>query len=240
MKSMGRHARGVARSRVPLATGVLGILIVAVIAGGSWLGSKAQPASAASSLTTGPAVVLSSLACTDGGGGTLVDVRGPMGGSAARATLDGCGYQVGQELMVQYPVDDPTQVALAGTTTADAGLEQSPLGIIVAGLLALAGAAAVWFARRRTPGGDGVVLTPPAAVGDGSDHLVGGRHARLDAVDTDPAADSAPSRAASSVATEHVGSGPVQLPTVDLVFPFASSLAASLRDELFTHRSLPT
>jgi hypothetical protein len=24
------------------------------------------------------------------------------------------------------------------------------------------------------------------------------------------------------------------------VFPFASSLAASLRDELFTHRSLPT
>ena len=43
-------------------------------------------------------------------------------------------------------------------------------------------------------------------------------------------------------AAQHAAAEPVgqSAPAVDLIFPFTSSLAASLRDELFTHRSLPT
>jgi hypothetical protein len=244
MSVMGRHARGVTRSRVPIATAVLGVLIVVVIAGGSWLSSRSQSAPAAASLTTGSAVVLSSLACTDGAGGTVVEVLSPSGGPAARATLDGCGYQAGQQLVVQYPLQDPTQVSLAGTTTADPVLDQSPFGILLAGLLVVGAAVAVGVARRRSQGVPtaavpaAAVLTAAVAgvVSGGPTRPPGGRHARADSTDTEP--DGEPPAGGTPP-------GPFppmvdQSPTVDLVFPFASSLAASLRDELFTHRSLPT
>lgn len=233
---MGRHARGVTRSRAPIATVVLGLLIVLVIAGGSWLSSRFESAPVAASLTTGSAVVLSSLACTDGAGGTVVEV---LGGSAARATLDGCGYQVGQQLVVQYSLQDPTQVSLAGTTTADPALDQSPFGILLAGLLVVGAAVAVGVVRRRSP--RGVTAAVPSALAAGAalggpTPPPGGRHARAEGTDTDPD-DEHP---VGSTPPSTVAPTAVQSPAVDLVFPFASTLAASLRDELFTHRSVPT
>ena len=118
---MGRHARGAARSRVPVATIVARSLIVVVIAVGSWLGSRAQPTPIAAGSVDGSAVVVSSLACTDGAGGTVVDVLEPGRRSAAPSgpSLDACGYQEGQLLAVQYPAGDPTQAGAGRTDAVD-------------------------------------------------------------------------------------------------------------------------
>ena len=272
---MGRHARGVTRSRLPVATAVVGTMIVAVIAVGSWMGSQAQPVPVAGGFSTGSAAVVSSLACTDGADGTVVDVLDPVGrpaGTTVRGTLDGCGYQVGQQLAVQYSIQDPTQVSLAGTSSAtDSGLEQSPIGIAIAGLLAIGVAIAIWIDSRRFRRPSGVVdqrsggssSSPSVAplVGEsGGEQSVGtvektptvpgpaaGRHASNDEPDIGDTADGetavddtafVDTPAVSTRTPEHPAGRP--LPNADLVFPFASTLAASLRDELFTHRGVPT
>ena len=151
---MGRHARGAARLRVSVSAVVLGTLIVTVVAVGSLLSSQAQPTPIAAQGVEGTAVVVSSLACPDGGGGTLVDVLSPAGlpvGATVRASLDGCGYQEGEQLVVQYAASDPTRVTLlsepaGGTATGDRLL---PVGLMLAALLVVAAAAAVWVDARR-------------------------------------------------------------------------------------------
>ena len=335
---MGRHARGASRSRVPVAT-IVGSLLVLVIAVGSWLGSRAQPAPNAGALDAS-AVVVSSLACTDGAHGTVVDVLGPTGwpaGSVVRATLDGCGYQEGQRLAVQFLPGDPTQVTLAGTDDAGDGVTGGrllPFGLAVVALLAVGALLAVWLDSRRArrhlggardvaahglvdpeegaaptdlfetfppdepltwaqpagatlpgqamptvaapaepaatlvPAGTtvgttvGTTLVQPAAAAlaprgrharpepePAADQLADtGRHGPLSVLEvlhaSSPARPS-PFESLARFAFDDRDADPdprstLELSSVDLVFPYSSSLAASLHDELFTHRSSAT
>lgn len=248
--NMGRHARGAAHLRVSVSTVVLGTLIVTVVAVGSLWSSHAQPTPIAAQVVDGTAVVVSSLACQNGAGGTQVDVLSPAGrplGSTVRATLDACGYQEGEQLAVQFPVGDPTQVSLLGGPVDETvtGGRLLPYGLGLAALLALGAAAAVWVDGRRgrrtrasTPLSDNVdpdsfgagvpdgTMLPLAA--DSADLVESvprpvGRHAHPDdlapAVDREPPADR-------------------ELSSVDLSFPFTASLADCLHDELFTHRTV--
>jgi hypothetical protein len=130
---------------------LLGTVIVA--GSGTWLLSRAQPTSDATTVTA-TAVVVTSLACTDGLDGTLVDVTipsGPQAGTPVRASLDACGYQEGQQIAVQFAEDDPTAVTLAGVGDTDlvAGGNLLPLGLGVAGLLGLGAVLAVLIDSRR-------------------------------------------------------------------------------------------
>ncbi len=155
---MGRHARGAAHLRVSVSTVVLGTLIVTVVAVGSLLSSHAQPtpmaADGAAESGDGTAVVVSSLACQDGAGGTQVDVLSPAGlpvGTTVRATLDACGYQEGEQLFVRFAANDPTKVALLGNAVDEttAGGRLLPYGLVSAALLAAGAAAAVFLDARR-------------------------------------------------------------------------------------------
>ena len=320
---------------MPVATIVLGSLIVLVIAVGSWLGSRAQPAPNAGALDAS-AVVVSSLACTDGAHGTVVDVLGPTGwpaGSVVRATLDGCGYQEGQRLAVQFLPGDPTQVTLAGTDDAGDGVTGGrllPFGLAVVALLAVGALLAVWLDSRRArrhlggapdvaahglvdpeegaappdlletfppdepltwaqpagaaPSGQavtavaapaepastvvptgttvGTTLVQPAAAAlaprgrhaqpepePAADQLADtGRHGPLSVLEVlhaSGAARPSPFESLARFAFDDRDADPdprstLDLSSVDLVFPSSSSLAASLHDELFTHRSSAT
>src|SRR4051794_41078319 len=155
---MGRHARAAARSRIPVAAGAVGGAIAALVGLGLWLGSGQQSVPVAAPES---AVVVSSLACTDGPGGTVVDVLEPASaqrGGPARADLDACGYQEGQQLEVQFVPDDHSQVVLAGNESAIDLLpgDRLPVGLAAAGLLALGAALAVVRdskgARTGSPG----------------------------------------------------------------------------------------
>ena len=236
---MGRHARGAARSRISTSTVLLGLLIVVVIAVGSWFGTRAQPTPIVTEQTTGSAVVVSSLACTEGAGGTLVDVL-VTSGLPVRTSLDTCGHQEGELLAVSYTAGDPATPSPIGS---------KPVGLGVAALLGVCGVFAVWVDGRRqrrravsdVPAAHGAAEYEPmtevfdvavAPVPDNSVQLMHdepvqptGRHAL-----PDPVQDSAPV----------VVRDDRRLSSVDLAFPFTSSLAASLHDELFTHRSVTT
>ena len=306
---MGRHAKGATRSRASVATVVVGISIIVVIAVGSWLSSRAQPAPT-SSAVNGSAVVVSSPACPQGPGGTVVDVLLPAGG-LVRTSLDACGYQEGQQVAVQYLAGDPTRVSPAGTDAATGPFTDGrllPYGLGIVALLAIGAALAVWIDSRRSRRAAGAMGQTPAhhhkadpedtapadpadkqtpAIGAADEAVVEprpGRHARQDVdLDDDGGAAigaEAPAPATATTHTEQLPSGepdlgadgrhgPLtaiqvlpptgwprrtepwsdlaggpsraagqQLSSVDLVFPVTSSLAASLHDELFTHRSV--
>jgi hypothetical protein len=321
-------------------------LVIALLAVGSWLGSRTESAADAADrgTVTGAAVVVSSLACVAGAGQTLVDVLPPagsgQGATPVRARLNGCGFQEGQQLSVQYRESAPATVTLADTGgTASGAL--LPLGLTVAGLLAVGAALAVYVdgrsnrRRRHAAGPDGRLLadgeeesgdpgSPSAAAepsemprlwdddadpraaearsaefpstGDLSEGELstagtdGGRDRRPARGNTDPAvtgwdffsADAFPPDPRSTQYPDHNGHGPftaaqarttspvdtaddLLLPdvaagsgvksdpaivfpwvadgggrreifSVDLVFPSSAELAASLHDELFTHR----
>ncbi len=337
---MGRHARGAARSRVPVVTVVLGVLVVGVIAIGSWFGLRADSMTRSDSVDA-TAVVISSLACPGGSGRTeagpagpgigrsgqtLVDVLPPVdfaSGSLVRATLDGCGFQEGQRLAVQYRTGAPTAVTLAdGAPASEEGGAMLPVGLAVAGLLAVLAALAVYLDGRGRPlrhrhaaGSESDEHLPeevglageatggpqrthsadredawcghlPAVASDGrpmvtaGPGLAGQWGVDAPAVTTSPwnilGADplslqypdrnghgpftAAQARAASAagggalpgergrgaeVTGESVGLSDAsketaarpEMSSLDLIFPFSSTLAASLHDELFTHRS---
>ena len=328
---MGRHARGAARSRVPVAAAVLGVLVLGIIVVGSWLGSRLDPVAADDSVNAS-AVVVSSVPCAVAPGPTLVDVVTPddsaAAGNPARATLEACGYQEGQQVPVQYRASDPGDITLRNADAAPSATGGLlPLGLAVAGLLAVGASLAVYAdnrarpARRRHAAGADVELSaaetpavdlpPPGAVSAPSDRtdptgghrptgsepapdggvrvsLVPaepGRHAVASAGGAAPTASpwnslsadalqmqypdvtghgpftAAQARATSAgdadaaiSAGDRAGSGPEQMPfpgaaqetggvrremsSVDLIFPYSSTLAASLHDELFTHRSV--
>ncbi len=242
---MGRHARGAARSRVPVAVVVWTVVVLIVLGAGALLGDRGRVADSQDPVAAS-AVVVSSLACTDGTGRTLVDVldpASPTSGGVVRATLDACGYQEGQQLSVQFASTDPARVVLAGTApSAGAGL--LPLGVAIAALLALGAGLAVWIDSRRRPNRHRAVGT--------ARHLVD--HEIVDAAG-DFAADPAPERVVELVSACPSGAGDRpddetgdrvavlavagrRRSAVELNFPFSSTLAASLHDELFTHRSV--
>jgi hypothetical protein len=122
-------------------------LIVMVIAIGSWVGLRTQT-SAATGVVDASAVVVTSEPCA-AGGGTVVDVLA-MGaaevGGTTRATLDACGYREGQILAVEHVAGDPAQVTLAKPAAGSSNL--LPIGLLVAALLAIGAAAAVWNDTR--------------------------------------------------------------------------------------------
>jgi hypothetical protein len=180
----------------------------------------------------------------------VLNPAGPLAGDAIRATLEACGYQEGQQLAVQYADGDPTQLSLAGTDALDdAGTSDRllPIGLLIAALLAVAAGVAVWLDSRRgnrrpahsgTQGGDvqapteseqfpaagSPALQPPQVDDDWPDL------ASLGLGDT-----AWPAELPVDDAASRTGQYPA---AVDLVFPFTSSLADSLHDELFTHRSV--
>jgi hypothetical protein len=227
---MGRHARGAFRSRVLARSVVLVIGAGAVVAVGLGLGSGAQSVGA-----TASAVVVSSLACHDGAAGTVVDVLAPTptsGGGPVRADLDACGYREGQQLQVQFVPDDPTQVVLAGNESATDFLtgDGLPFGLGIAAVLAVGAALAIWVDARRANGWSSaaqsaLVRLPRSGRPTGEDGLVprSGRHALPELPEI--------------VGIDRVDSPDPSVSTVDLTFPYSSSLAACLHDELFTHRS---
>src|SRR6478609_3219067 len=140
---MGRHARGASRTGISKAAMAFGA--IAVVGVGLWLGSGQQPVPIPAAPES--AVVVSSLACSDGAGGTVVDVLEPAAGSGSlRADLDACGYQEGQQLLVQLVPDDRTQVVLAGNESATDFLngDRLPVALAIAGLLALGAVVAIW------------------------------------------------------------------------------------------------
>jgi len=281
---MGRHARGAFRSGFLARSVAVLVGTGAVVAVGLGLGSGVQPAS-----TTAPAMVVSSLACTDGAGGTVVDVVAPTatsGGGQVRADLDACGYREGQQLQVQFVPGDPTQVVLAGNESATDFLtgDGLPFALWIAVLLALGAALAIWLDARRVNGWSSVVGLRRAAghawrrrpAGLDATPRRAGSHEVVDAdesIDADRVVDADYRLAAAQPALvwglrsgAPTGDGPVVLPvprtgrhalpelpemvamdrvddpdpslsSVDLTFPYSSSLAACLHDELFTHRS---
>lgn len=195
-------------------------------------------------------MVVSSLACTEGAGGTLVDVLVPSG-LPVRTSLDTCGHQEGELLAVSYPAGDPAAAWMADQdSTDDTPIGLLPIGLVVAALLGVCGVFAVWFDGRRqrrravsdVPAAHGAAesesMTEVFDVGmapmpDDTAELMrdepvqpSGRHAL-----PEPVEDSAP---------VVVVRDDRRLSSVDLAFPFTSSLAASLHDELFTHRSVTT
>jgi hypothetical protein len=221
---------------VPVAVVVWTFVVLLVLGAGAWLGDRG-PMADSQYPAVASAVVVSSLACTDGTGTTLVDVlnsASPLSAGPVRATLDACGYQEGQQLSVQFATSDPAVVVLAGAPTEGAAL--LPLGVAIAALLALGAGLAVWIDSRRRP----------------SRHRAGatGRHL-VDHETQDPTADPAPERGsdlpigvgdhpggdAGDRGTALTVAGRRQ-PAVELSFPFSSTLAASLHDELFTHRTV--
>jgi len=256
IRGMGRHARGAARSGITTSTIVLGTLIVAVVAVGSWMGSRAQPTPIAATEVNGSALVVSSLACNDGTGGTLVDVQTATGGPI-RASIDACGHQEGELLAVRYPVSDPAEAWIAnqdprGDAATDGPL--LPIGLGIAALLGLLAVLAVWLDGRRS--GRSRAPRPPAAHEE-HDENTPEPYDPLVVPRTDLQSQAprpvAPAMEPQQRAGRHSLPEPVEivvpadtytedrrLSSVDLVFPFTSSLAASLHDELFTHRGVTT
>jgi hypothetical protein len=198
----------------------------------------------------------------------VLNPAGPLAADAVRASLDACGYQVGQQLGVQYPSGEPTQLSLAGTDAADdrgTGDQLLPIGLLIAALLAVAAGVAVWLDSRRgnrRPAHRGIrrnslrddeVRAGDTSVGDGPGGAqASARPERLPAAGPPALTQAQIDDLWPDLAGLGVGDtdGPVELPAteaprtgqnaaaVDLVFPYTSSLADSLHDELFTHRSV--
>ena len=88
---MGRHARGATHPRVPVAVVVWTVVVLLVLGAGAWLGDRG-PVSGSQDPVAASAVVVSSLACTNGTGTTLVDVLirpPPVRPAPFGPTLDG-------------------------------------------------------------------------------------------------------------------------------------------------------
>lgn len=213
---MGRHARGVGRSRLTTTAGIA-VPVALIVAAGSWW---AVDSSHDGSTVTGSAVVVSSLACLNGDEGTVVDLLDPVGqppGTTRRATMDSCGHREGEVLAVDYSTDDPGRVVpAAADSDGDTGRQLMPLGLVLAAMLGLAALVAVVRDARRHH-----TRTDPVADGPAPR----GRHARPDEEEPTPMADD-PEPVVVARPSE-----------IDLLFPDHDRLAVSLHDELFTHRS---
>jgi hypothetical protein len=208
----------------------------AVVGAGSWLGAR-SPAPVGESES---AVVLSSLACTDGSGGTLVEVMRPAeaaAGGPVRASLDACGYREGQQLQVRFVPDDATSVVLAGNESATDHRtgDRLPAAVGIAALLASAAVLAIALRRRqrRTHAGPRRIAAHELIEVDefnGADEFGG-------ATADGPPDTGLPALVGAVPSTEdRVDDAERSLSPVDLTFPFSSNLAACLQDELFTHR----
>ncbi len=216
---MGRHARGVVRSRVTFRAVGVAVPVALIVAAGS-LWAVAQSTDTEGTIA-GSAVVVSSLACHNGDEGTVVDVLDPVGQpprTTHRAIMDSCGHQAGDVLAVDYSGADPGRVVPAAAVDGDDATGRLlPLGLVLAALLGLAAVIAVVRDARRSrhasTGTDG-----PAP------WTAHGRHALPDDGEPPAAQDSPPLSARL----------PVDL---DQLFPAHDNLAISLHDELFTHRS---
>lgn len=242
---MGRHAKGAPRLRVSVSTVVLGTLIVTVVAAGSLLSSRVESTPIGAQAVDGAAIVVLSPVCDGISGRTLVDVVDPIGlpvGTTVRTSIDGCGLTEGDQVAVQFPVGDPAQASLAGSgagndTTSGTGL--LPYGIAIALLLAVAAAVVVWIDGRRRAGRP--VRNPMHEVVDSDDSLIAGPWSTAVApqqVSVGSGRHARPEDDPIGVGGHHREDLDRGLTSVDLVFPSSASLAASLHDELFTHRTV--
>ena len=148
---MGKHGGVVGRKRVSIRAVALGVLLLAGIATGSWWWSlRMQPDPIDQNPVAAAGFVVSSPSCTDGGGGTVVDVM-PVSGGQVRAVIDACGYSDGQQVAVEYLAGDPSQARLAGTSSASGTDEVRQWWPIALGVLVVlaAGIAVVLVVDRR-------------------------------------------------------------------------------------------
>ena len=218
---MGRHARGAVRSRVTLKAVGIALTVLLIVAAGSWWAVRGTGSDDLQ--VRGSAVVVSSLACQNGDEGTVVDLINPVGqpaGTTRRATLDACGHSPGEVLAVDYSTGDPSRV-LPAAAVADGGSTGGllPLGLLLASLLGVAALVAVIRdGRRGRRAADDAPEPDPQTTG---------RHGRHALPDED-----------EPPMTDEPVLAPVRRPSdLDLLFPSRDSLAVSLHDELFTHRS---
>lgn len=150
---MGRHADTTGRRsfRVPFALIAIVLVVLCAVALGIWwwkLKSASDPIGADPVDAYG--VVVSSPSCAVGGV-TTVTVSGID--PPVTATLNACGYRVGEQLAIQYRAGQPEVARLAGTSTAGApsmAARLLPIGILAAGLIAVLATISLLAERRRS------------------------------------------------------------------------------------------
>lgn len=185
---MGRHgsrqdaAVRLGRVRIPLTAIAAGVLLLAIAGLAAWWWtqrSMTDPIDAAP--VSASATVVSSPSCLEDGD-TTVRVSGVD--PSVVSELDGCGFNVGQRISVEYRAGHPEDVRLAGTTRAGHGSAVGTVvsvGILVAGLAAAVGLVAVGRAgsgRTRTGAVSVAQLRARmAAAGEPSNRPTGGHGA---------------------------------------------------------------
>jgi hypothetical protein len=150
---MGRHADSTRKRGFRVPIGIISIVVVLLCAAalGIWwwsLRSQTDPIDANPVDAYG--VVVTSPSCPTGGV-TTVTVSGTN--PPVTATLDACGYRVGEQLPIQYLAGHPQTVRLAGTSTAGThslAARLLPIGILAAGLIAVLATVALLIDRRRS------------------------------------------------------------------------------------------
>lgn len=150
---MGRHADTSRKRGFHVPIGVISIVIVLACAVGLgiwWWSLKSATDPIDANPVDAYGVVVSSPACP-AGGSTIVTVSGTN--PPVKATLDACGYRVGEQLPIQYLAGHPETVRLAGTSTAGThslAARLLPIGILAAGLIAVLATIALLIDRRRS------------------------------------------------------------------------------------------
>ncbi len=148
----GRGRRVASRPALVLA---LVVLIGATVGLGVWwwtLRSAVDPIDA--NPVRASAVVTASAPCD---GHELTTVRLSDLSGAPTATLDGCGFTVGESLTVEYLAGHPDRVRLAGTSTAgrdSVAAKVLPIAVLCAGLGSIMLVGLLLVRRRRPAGGE--------------------------------------------------------------------------------------
>lgn len=136
---------------MPAALIALVVLVLVAVGLGVWwwsLRPAADPIDAAP--VDAYAVVVSSPACP-GDGITKIQIERP-GATAAASQVSGCGYRTGARIAVQYLTDHPEQARVAtGTATTGSSVRRwLPMGILLAGVLAVAATIVLLAGQRRS------------------------------------------------------------------------------------------
>jgi hypothetical protein len=150
---MGRHA-DISRKRgfrVPVgAISIALVLLCAVVLGIWWWTLKSATDPIGADPVDAYGLVVSSPSCT-AGSLTTVTVSGTN--PPVTATLNACGYRVGEQLPIQYLAGHPETVRLTGTSTAGStsmAARLLPIGILTAGVIAVLATVSLLVERRRS------------------------------------------------------------------------------------------
>jgi hypothetical protein len=129
---------------------IVAVLLCAVALGIWWWTLKSASDPIDANPVDAYGLVVSSPSCT-AGGLTTVTVSGTT--PPVTATLNACGYRVGEQLPIQYLAGHPQTVRLTGTATAGSSSMAArllPIGILTAGVIAVLATVSLLVERRRS------------------------------------------------------------------------------------------